>query len=271
MSSFRESTDRAPVIAAHAPAVRAVVAKGYGAGQSILLRRVVSVLGSKPGCKVRLKHADVSGVHCAIVNTGGDVYLRDLASRQGTFLNDLRASHERLEDGDVVRISPWELRISVVEPASHDSSDVTGLGLEPAPAAIVVENVKTGRISQLPREVNVLGRSQSCDVTIEDRSISRAHVLMFTYLSQVIAFDLMRENGLRVNGQRVTFSNVKTDDVLTLGAVELRVKVVQPSPQVASESGGEPAAAPKPDGTFSDRIDIRTAEQGRGSAAPPRP
>jgi len=248
------------VIAAHAPAVRAVVAKGPGAGQSILLRRVVAVLGSKPGCKVRLKHEDVSGIHCAIVNTGGEVYLRDLASRNGTFLNDLRASHERLEDGDVIKIRPWELRINVVDPSTDDSSDFTGLGLDPAPAAIAVENVKAGRIIQLPREVNVVGRSGSCDVTIEDRSLSRVHAVVFNYLSQVVVCDLLSENGVKVNGEQVTYSRLKSDDVLTLGTVDLRVKVIEPSPRVSPSEPGRPAQAPRPDGTFSDRIDIRAAE-----------
>lgn len=248
------------MVAGHAPAVRAVVVKGPGTGQSILLRRVVSVLGSKSGCKVRLKHADVSSVHCAIVNSGGEVYLRDLASRNGTFLNDLRATHERLQDGDVIKIRPWELRVSVVEPATDDSKDFTGLGLEPAPAAIAIEAVDTGRVTQLAREVNVLGRSQSCDVTIEDRSISRTHTLIFTYLSQVVAFDLLSENGLKINGERIAYSKIKSDDVLTLGTVQLRAKIIEPSSRVTPSAASEPATAPKPDGTFSDRIDIRTAE-----------
>ncbi len=237
-----------------------VVAKGHGAGQSILLRRAASVLGSRPGCKVRLKHADVSGVHSVIVNTGNEVFLRDLLSRNGTFLNDLRATHERLEDGDVVKIKPWELRVNVIEPETDDSNDFTGLGLDPAPAAIAVENVETGQISRLPREVNVLGRSHECDITIENRSISRAHALMFTYLSQVVVFDLMSENGLLLNGNPIVFSKVKTDDVLTIGSVELRVKIIEPSPRVSSDGTSKAFQAPRPDGTISDRIDIRTAE-----------
>ena len=76
------------------------VLTGTGVGQSIVLRRAASVLGSGKGSKVRFKHGEVSRVHCVIVNTGEEILVRDLLSRNGTFLNGLRAEHERLEDDD---------------------------------------------------------------------------------------------------------------------------------------------------------------------------
>ena len=59
--------DRAPTVATHAPNIRLMVAGGTGAGQSILLRRVASVIGSGRLCKVRLKHPDVDSVHAYLL------------------------------------------------------------------------------------------------------------------------------------------------------------------------------------------------------------
>ena len=266
MSLSEHSTDRAPVISAHAPIVRAEVLKGPGAGQSILLRRAVNIIGSLKGCKVRLSHKDVSSKHCAVVNTGGDVFLRDLGSRTGTYLNDLRAEHERIQDGDAIKVSQWEMRISVKAPELNDSSDFTGLGLEPAPAMVALENAKTGEVVKLTREINLLGRRQGCDFVVEDRSISRAHALVFTYLSNVAVFDLGSQNGTHVNGQPVTFSIVKGEDVIRIGDIDIRVRIIEPSPFVSREKGnGRAVAAPKPEGSVSDRIDIRSAELDRRS------
>ncbi|MHC4064801.1 MAG: FHA domain-containing protein [Planctomycetota bacterium] len=263
LSSTGETSCQAPVVSSHAPRVRIAATRGTNAGGSITLRRVASIIGSKKGCKLLLKHGDVSSTHCAVINTGGEVFIRDLVSRNGTFLNDLRAEHERIQDGDVIKIKPWQLRVALIEPETNDSSDVTGLGLEPAPAVVALQEIKSGNVRQLLREVNLLGRRHGCDFVIEDRSVSRAHAMVFTYLSRVVVFDLMSRNGTLVNGEAVTFSQVQTDDLLTIGTVDLRVKIVEPSPRVEPSDNGQPVAPPTPEGSVTDHIDIRAAELDR--------
>ena len=248
------------MVSGHAPRLRLVVRTPSGKSGGILLRRVASIIGSRAGCKLLLKHQAVSGVHCAIINTGGELYIRDLVSRNGTYLNDLRAEHERLEDGDVITVRPWQLRVVAVEPELADSSDVTGLGLEPAPAVIALEEIGTKLVRQLTREVNLIGRRPGCDLVVDDRSVSRAHAVIFTYLSKVAIFDLMSQNETLVNGQAVSFSPLKTDDLLSLGTVDLRVKMIEPSPTIAAKDDDGKASPPQSDGSYSDRIDIRAAE-----------
>ncbi len=55
--------------------------------QSLNIRQPVTMIGSREGSKVRLRHPQVSSCHCAIVNTGVQVLLRDFGSRKGTYLN----------------------------------------------------------------------------------------------------------------------------------------------------------------------------------------
>lgn len=265
MSAADLSSDRIPVIASHAPAVRLSVLKGPGAGNSIVLRRVASIIGARAGCKVRLQHANVSRVHCAIVNTGDEVFLRDLVSRHGTYLNDLRAEHERLEDGDVIKIRPWELRLSIVTPTTSDTSDITGLGLEPAPTAVALEDLTTRRVIKMPREVSLVGRRDGCDFVLDDRSVSRAQAVIFTYLSSVTVLDLGSQNGTWVNGEQIAIAKLQPDDLLNLGAPQFRVRIVEPSPlhRRSGSGNGQVVHAPTPDGTVSDRIDIRAAEVDR--------
>ncbi len=264
MSSSENIADRAPVIPAHAPGVRLAPLTDEGTNQGLIIRRAASIIGSEDGCKVRLRHKDVSGRHCVLVNTGGDVFIRDLNSRKGTFLNDLRAEHEQLEDGDVIRIRPWEFRVSVIAPESSDTSDITGLGLEPAPAAVALEEAATGQITKLTREISLIGRRSGCDLAIEDRSVSRAHAIIFTYLSNAVVFDLGSHNGTWLNKARVSFAKLKADDVLQFGAAECRVLIIQPSPTIERGGrNGQVVRTPAPDGSFSDRIDIRASEVDR--------
>jgi adenylate cyclase len=57
-----------------------------------------------------LNHAIVSRHHALIECDDRDVFVRDLESRNGVFVNRLRVARERLADGDVVRVGPFELR-----------------------------------------------------------------------------------------------------------------------------------------------------------------
>jgi pSer/pThr/pTyr-binding forkhead associated (FHA) protein len=244
--------DRAPVVSGHAPNVRLRVARGPRA----------SIIGSGSTCKVQLKHADVSSVHAVIVNTGEQVYLHDLVSKNGTFLNDLRAEHERLEDDDVIRIGPWHLHVALLGPPANDLGDFTGLGLDPAPSAVALENTRSGELLKLPREVNLLGRKPGCDYLVEDRSVSRAHAVVFDYISKVVVFDLASRNGIKVDGRPAVFSSLEDGGVLTVGSVDLRVKLVDSMARIKSSRNGQVLTPKKSDSdeTYSDRIDLGSAE-----------
>ncbi len=255
--------DIAPVVSDLAPRVELSVAKGPGQGQLVALRRGAALIGSAKGCKVRLKHSDVSHAHAAIINTGEQIFLRDLLSENGTYLNELAAQHEELEDDDSLKIKPWHFKVQILGPTTRDLGDLTGLGLDPAPAAIGLEDPTTKEIIKLPRDVNLIGRGAGADFAIEDRSISRAHALIFTYLSRPVIFDLLSHNGLKVNGRTATFATIRDEDVITLGMVDVRVRIIEPLSRVKSAGNGEKISAPHPEGTFSDRIDLGAADLDR--------
>ncbi|MCH7702018.1 MAG: FHA domain-containing protein [Planctomycetes bacterium] len=222
-----------PPLPRAAPVVKLTVVGGSGEGQKIEIHRPVAVLGDRRGCKVRLKHPEVSGIHCAIVNTGHRVFLRDLLSKHGTFLNDMKAEHELLDDGDVVRIGTWEFRVTIATASSEGLSDYTGVNFEPAPSAVGVQREDNGKLIKLPREVNLIGRKTGCDILLPDQHVSRAHALMFEYLGQPAIVDLFSENGCRINNARVGFAPLETGDVIEIEPFTLVVRIALPNPQVA--------------------------------------
>ncbi len=62
------------------------------------------IIGRDQANQVFLKHHEVSKRHCEIVNESGGWRLRDLNSRNGTFVNGTRTKECVLKDGDVIRI-----------------------------------------------------------------------------------------------------------------------------------------------------------------------
>jgi len=65
------------------------------------------VLGRDDDCAVPLPGADVSRRHAALQKQGRAVVLRDLDSRNGSFVNGRRVTATVLEEHDVVRIGGW--------------------------------------------------------------------------------------------------------------------------------------------------------------------
>ena len=278
------SMDRPPRVPKSAPKVRLTIMSGPGAGQIVELSRCVTIIGSRAGCKLQLRSPDVAPVHAAVVNTAEDVYLRDLMSRTGTYRSDLPVMLEKLEDGDTLRIADWELGVEISAYTVDTLSDLPHVTLEPAPTAFGVELNGTGQLVKLNRPVGLVGRRDGCDVMINNRHISRAHLLLFTYAGQPVFCDLLSNNGVMLDGARARFGTLHSGDYLDVGPQRVRMILPGINRREAEGSGTQSAtdsaqrsASPATDamegsgeGTVvplaednSDRIDIRAAESDR--------
>ena len=78
----------------------------------VFLQKDRTTLGRKPGNDIVLDTMVVSGQHCAFDLVGvADVYLQDLGSTNGTYVNDRMVKQRiRLNDGDVIAIGPYRIK-----------------------------------------------------------------------------------------------------------------------------------------------------------------
>jgi hypothetical protein len=78
----------------------------------VYLHKDRTTLGRKPGNDIVLDTMVVSGEHCAFDLVGvADVYLQDLGSTNGTYVNDhMVKERTRLKDGDVIAIGPYRIK-----------------------------------------------------------------------------------------------------------------------------------------------------------------
>ena len=204
-------------------------------------RRVVTLLGSRDGCKLTLRHELVSPIHLAVVNDGYQIFAVDLASRRGTRLNGLKLEHERLSDGDVLTVHPWELRVEIEQPAPTGDSDVVPFALEPSPRHVVLEHIASGRILKPTRELCVIGRRNGCDIVVSDRQVSRVHAMLLAYYGRPAIVDLLSRNGTAVNDDPVTFHYLEEGDTVTVGETRFRVRLVGSA--VSDRPGADSLAA----------------------------
>jgi predicted component of type VI protein secretion system len=96
-----------------------VVASGKSAGRSISIKRNKLLIGRAEECDVRPLSEEVSRRHCAVIVGPAEVWVEDLGSRNGTFVNgDRIEAKTKVSDGDMIRVGSLELRVSCQAPAA---------------------------------------------------------------------------------------------------------------------------------------------------------
>ncbi len=80
------------------------------AGPDIVLDRDMMVVGRHPACHVRLDFLRVSRRHCCFTLEGGELWVRDLGSTNGTRINGTQVEAGRLRNGDELSIAHLRYR-----------------------------------------------------------------------------------------------------------------------------------------------------------------
>jgi hypothetical protein len=77
----------------------------------VYLTKDRTTLGRKAGNDIVLDNLVVSGSHCAFELKGlADVYIEDLGSTNGTFVNNKRVKRQQLNDGDTIAIGHFRIQ-----------------------------------------------------------------------------------------------------------------------------------------------------------------
>lgn len=103
---------------------RLIVSSGKSAGRTISVKRNKLLIGRADECDVRPLSDEVSRRHCAVHVGPAEVWVEDLGSRNGTFVNGVRiAEKTRVSDGDMIRVGALELKVSCVDPAARGGTE----------------------------------------------------------------------------------------------------------------------------------------------------
>ena len=87
-------------------------------GESFALDHDRMTIGRRPDSDVFLDDVTVSRDHALLVKRGGDYYLDDLGSLNGTYVNRHRIESHRLEDGDELQVGKFKLAFFAGPPAA---------------------------------------------------------------------------------------------------------------------------------------------------------
>lgn len=127
-----------------------IIESGKHQGKRLVLSEARIIVGRSPECHIRLASAEISKQHCLLRSVPEGIFVTDLGSRNGTFVNDEPITHETpLKPGDRLRIGPMELRVPPGKPARTESAA--------KPKSQVSDDEIAHWLADEPREVDLAG------------------------------------------------------------------------------------------------------------------
>lgn len=101
-----------------------IVASGKSAGRAITVKRDRLLIGRAEDCDIRPLSEDVSRRHCAVIVGPAAVWVEDLGSRNGTFVDGARITGKvQVADGAMIRVGSLELKVSCNDPSAKGGSE----------------------------------------------------------------------------------------------------------------------------------------------------
>jgi len=85
------------------------------------------------------------------------------------------------------------------------------------PTLIIIEGPETGKIFPLVNNATFVGRDESAEITINDPSASRKHMLIEVDENHICCIDLHSTNGTFVNSQKINRIDIKEGDKIKVG------------------------------------------------------
>ena len=115
-------------------------------------------IGRRPHNDLQIDHPAVSGEHAALVIQGGECWIEDLGSTNGTRVNGQPIGKVRLQDADVIEVGKYQLTFHGT-PVSRVASFVPGsAGQPPLGQVRVLDGPSAGKELELVKAQTTLGK-----------------------------------------------------------------------------------------------------------------
>lgn len=188
-------------------------------GLAFRIERRATNVGRDPGVGVTISHDSVSRMHARLDREPDGLYVVDLKSRNGTYVNGADVERERLADGDVVAFGLAEFRVRRRRTFAG-SKLIAGLGLGARPRLQCVLEIVDGPEAGCRYEIFdlpiTLGAAAGNDIVIADSTVSRAHALLEEAAGAIEIVDQNSRHGTFVNGEPIDRVRLASGDHVML-------------------------------------------------------
>jgi pSer/pThr/pTyr-binding forkhead associated (FHA) protein len=201
----------------------------------VALTRPVCVVGARCVVHLPLPAQTVSKAQALMVRDAGGIYLRDLASKNQTYVNDEPVRENWLNPADVLRFGPYLFQCgSGFGRTDEDlAAPVAELWLEP-------DGLASRQVVALRGPTFLVGTRHGCDLLLRGNDISLAHAVFFSRDGHRYLRDLSTMSGTYVNGHRIREMELQPKDEIRIGMSRIEYHAVaglQEPPEVVEASG----------------------------------
>lgn len=190
--------------------------------QPIAIPSAALTIGQDESNDLVIADPGISDFHAEIITENDGIYLVDLLSSKGTFVNDQRVSkRQKLKAWDVIKMTSVELE--VIDPSSCRPTDWALQG--------VLENL-SGQMFPIQGSM-VVGREPDCDLMLSDKLLSRHHARLWIEDNELKVEDLDSANGTFLNDERITVASAQAGDEIRFDTAAFRV--IAPQVQVQAD------------------------------------
>lgn len=184
---------------------------GGASPQVIRIAEGPNLIGRDKGARLLLDNLSVSRQHAVLTRAGDELWIEDLKSAHGTFVNGQSISaRTRLGIGDQVIIGGVKVAVAIrfeAAPLSDPEAMVQGLP----------EVVPQEQVYLLDRDRLTLGRGDDRDVVLPNPMVSRRHALLECREGQYYLSDAQSQIGTYVNGKAIIRSRLALGDLIQIG------------------------------------------------------
>ena len=174
---------------------------------------------------------------------------------------------------DDLNVPPSEGSSSDAGSELEEDGKTRAISLEKVVAKLFLK-AGTANVTELTidKDEVVIGRGKDCDIILEDKKASRRNTIIRRAGLQFSVKDLESSNGTYLNGEKITESELSSEDVIQVGNAELEFKVT--SLDYESQQGAfiaVPEEATPEAESFADQMMGSVAASEGGSADPANP
>ena len=200
----------------------------------------IITLGRHSSNDLQIVHAGASRQHCKIIFEDGNYFVMDPGSANGTMLNGRKISMKRnhlLKDNDLITIESYDIRFKIMNRVAvkgpHENTDEVALRVvrevlgslqgKSHPYIEVISGKNKGKVIEFDKDVQqiIVGRSDSCELTLNDPLISRRNTKFRKDWSGITVSDMNSKNGTFVNNKTIKEHSLKDEDEIRIGESKL--------------------------------------------------
>jgi phosphoserine phosphatase RsbU/P len=157
-----------------------------GTSEDVKVEQDRMVLGRHPDCDIVLDSASVSRQHAQLLREGGQYFIEDLHSRNGTFVNGriIQGRHP-LGDGDRVKICDLSFVFYTNQPAPNLSGLVGG----DSSLALMIDDSHHNSTSTIVSKLDIVGSNSGVRLTVNPEAKLRAMIEIAQNLGKAVSLD----------------------------------------------------------------------------------